>query len=182
MKYKRVILFLCFLSIISASAQEKIEEGSQIEEGDQKKRHSLAFVFGYTHIPNATKDGKTKESVFVPTIGLDYLYEFKEKWFVGGAFDIELGIYEVDYEENELTREIAIVLAGLVGYEVIPGWAVLAGPGVEFETHKNLFIVRFSTEYTFDLGNDWGLYPNFTYDFKKEYSSYELGVGLKKRF
>jgi hypothetical protein len=176
MKYTRIIFFISLLSIIPASAQE------ETEEKEQEKRHSLAFVFGYTHIPEATKDGKTEESVFVPTLGLDYLYEFHEKWFIGGAFDIELGKYEVDFEEEEITREIAVVFAGLVGYEVLPGWAVLTGPGIELEKNKNIFIFRLSTEYTFDLGNDWGVYPNFTFDFKKEYGSYELGVGLKKRF
>jgi hypothetical protein len=182
MKYTRIIFFICLLSIIPALAQEEAQEQEETEESEQEKRHSLAFVFGYTHIPGAIKDGKTEESVFVPTIGLDYFYEFSERWIIGGVFDIELGKYEVDYEEEEITRELAFILAGLVGYEVLPGWGVLAGPGIEFEKNKNLFIIRFSTEYTFELGNDWGLFPNFTYDFKKEYGSFELGLGLKKRF
>ncbi len=176
MKYTRIIFFICLLGTLPVIAQE------ENEEREQEKRHSLAFVVGYTHIPEATKHGKTEESVFVPTLGLDYLYEFDEKWFVGAAFDIELGKYEVDYEDDEITREIALVFAGLVGYEVLPGWAVLAGPGIELEKNKNIFVFRFSTEYTFELRNDWGLFPVFTYDFKKEYGSYELGVGLKKRF
>jgi len=176
MKNLRVIFLMYILTIIPAFAQEKSEEG------EQEKPHSLAFVFGYTHIPEATKDGKTEEAVFVPTIGLDYFYKLNEKWSVGGALDMELSNYEVDFEDDELTREIAIVFGALVGYEMLPGWAFLAGPGVEFERNKNLFILRFSTEYTFELGNNWGLFPSFTYDFKKEYSSYALGVGLKKRF
>ncbi len=176
MKQTRIIFLICLLGILPAIAQEGFEEN------ELETRHSLAFVFGYTHIPEATIDGKVDESVFLPTIGLDYLYEFREKWFIGGAFDVELGKYEVDYKDNELTREIAVVFAGLVGYDLIPGWAVLAGPGIELEKNKNIFVFRFSTEYTFELGNNWGLYPNFTYDFKKEYSSYELGIGIKKRF
>jgi hypothetical protein len=162
--------------MIPAIAQEKIEE---IE---QEKRNSLAFVFGYTHIPAATKDGKKEDAVFVPTIGLDYFYLLNEKWSVGGAFDLELSKYEVPYEGEEISREIAIVLGAMVGYEVLPRWGVLAGPGVEFEKNKNLFIFRMSTEYAFEIGKDWELFPSFTYDFKKEYSTYALGVGLKKRF
>jgi hypothetical protein len=113
---------------------------------------------------------------------LDYFYEFDEKWFLGAAFDVELGKYEVDYKDDEITREIAAVFAALVGYEVLPGWALMMGPGMELEKNKNIFVVRFSTEYTFELGNDWGLFPVFTYDFKKEYSSFELGLGIKRRF
>ncbi len=176
MKYTRIIFFICLLGNLSTHAQE----GSETEE--LEKRHSLAFTIGYTHIPEATKHGKTEESVFVPTLGLDYFYEFDEKWFLGAAFDVELGKYEVDYEDDEITREIAAVFAALVGYEALPGWALMVGPGIELEKNKNIFVVRFSTEYTFELGNDWGLFPVFTYDFKKEYSSYEFGLGLKRRF
>jgi hypothetical protein len=182
MKYTKIIFFVCFLSIIQCFAQEEMDKKEETEEMEQEKRHSLSFVFGYTHIPEATIDGKTEEAVFLPTLGLDYLYEFRKKWFVGAAFDIELGQYEVNFEDDEITREIAAVFAGLVGYELLPGWALLAGPGIELEKNKNIFVFRFSTEYTFELGNDWGIYPNFTYDFKKEFSSYELGIGLKKRF
>lgn len=176
MKHARIIFFICLLSIIPALAQE------ESEEVELDKRNSLAFVFGYTHIPEATKDGKVEEAVFVATIGLDYFYSLNEKWSVGVVFDTELGKYEVDYEDDEISREIAVVLGALVGYEVIPGWGVLAGPGIELEQNKNLFVLRFGTEYTFELGNDWGLFPSFTYDLKKEYSAYALGVGLKKRF
>jgi hypothetical protein len=176
MKHIRFIFLICLLNSIPIFAQENLEER------EEEKPHSLAFVLSYTHIPAATKDGEVEEAVFVPTLGLDYFYSLNEKWLVGAAIDWELGKYEVDYEDNELSREIAIVIGALVGYEVLPGWAFLVGPGVEFERNKNLFVLRLSTEYTFDLGKAWGLFPSFTYDFKKEYSAYALGVGLKKRF
>jgi hypothetical protein len=171
-----ILLHIFILSSIPTLAQE------HLEENEHEKRHWVAIAFGYTHIPEATEDGQLEESVFVPTIGLDYFYKLNEEWFVGGAFDIEVGRYEVDYENEELTRETAIVFGALVGYELLPGWALLAGPGLEIEKNKNLFILRFSTEYTFELGKEWGLFPSFTYDFKKEYSSYAFGVGIKKRF
>jgi len=182
MKYSLFFFIICLLSIVPASAQEKSEDREGQEEEKQEKRQTLAFVFGYTHIPAATKHGKVEDAVFVPTLGLDYFYAFHEKWAVGAAFDIELGEYEVDYEGDEISREIAIVVGAMVGYEVLPGLAIYTGPGIEFEKNKNIFVFRFTTEYTFELGNDWGLFPVFSYDFKKEYSSYALGVGLKKRF
>ncbi len=107
MKYTKIISLICLLGILPAIAQE------EFEKEEVNTPHSLSFVVGYTHIPEATKHGKTEEAVFVPTLGLDYLYEFREKWFVGAAFDIELGKYEVDFEEEEITREIAAVFAGL---------------------------------------------------------------------
>ncbi len=176
MKLFRIVFLICLLTITSGLAQEKSEES------DQEKRHSLAFVFGYTHIPEATKDGKTEEEVFVPTIGLDYFYEFREKWFVGGVLDIELSKYEVDFEGEEISREIAIIFGAMIGHDILPNWAVLVGPGIEFERDKNLLVFRFTTEYNIYIGNNWALSPTFSFDFKKEYSSYALGIGLKKRF
>jgi len=176
MKHLKIIFLIGLLNSFPTLAQE------DMEEREQEKPHALAFVLSYTHIPEATKDGEVEAAVFVPTLGLDYFYNFNEKWLVGAAIDWELGKYEVDYEDDELTREVAVVLGAMLGYEVQPGWAVLAGPGVEFEKNKNLFVFRISTEYTFEMGKDWGLFPSFTYDFKKEYSSYALGIGLKKRF
>lgn len=89
---------------------------------------------------------------------------------------------KVDFKDDEISREIAVIFGVQVGYEVLKGWAILTGPAIELEKNKNLFVIRFSTEYTFELGNDWGLFPNFFYGFKEEYSAYALGIGLKKIF
>ena len=56
------------------------------------------------------------------------------------------------------------------------------GPGIEFERNKNIFILRFNTEYAFELGKDWAIAPCFNYDFKQQYDTYSLGVGLHKTF
>lgn len=88
MRYTRIFFLICLLGIIPALAQE--EE----QEDEFEKRHALAFVFGYAHIPGATKDGKTEEDVFVPSIGVDYFYGLSKKWVVEAVFDMELGSYE----------------------------------------------------------------------------------------
>ncbi len=175
MKSITIVSFMFFLNIIPLFAQDTAED-------EIAKRHSLAFVFSYTHIPEATKEGETEKAIFVPTIGLDYFYKLNEKWILGGVFDVELGRYEVDFKEEEISREIAIIMGAVIGYEILPAWAIMTGPGIEIEKNKNLFVLRFSTEYAFELGNDWELFPNFTYDFKKEYGSYAFGLGIKKRF
>jgi hypothetical protein len=53
---------------------------------------------------------------------------------------------------------------------------LLVGPGIKFEKNKNLFIFRAGTEYEFELGNDWGLFPSFNFDFefKEKYSTWAL--------
>ncbi|MGB5318923.1 hypothetical protein, partial [Eudoraea sp.] len=64
---------------------------------------------------------------------------------------------------------------------IVPGWGIVAGPGMEFEKNKNLFIVRIGTEYEFELGNDWGISPSLNYDFKEQYSTWDFSIGLSKK-
>ena len=96
--------------------------------------------------------------------------------------DIELGKYVVEFQGENLKREAAIVTGLVVGYRILKGWSIFTGPGVEFEKNKNLFILRASTDYEFELGKNWGLAPVFSYDFKKEFGTYSLGIGLSKSF
>jgi hypothetical protein len=141
----------------------------------------MALVFGYTHIPAAFIDGHSRSSVYAPTIGLDYFYQFAERWAIGAVIDLEFENYTVDFNKEELERERAVVTGILVGYELAPHWGIFLGPGVEFEKNENLFILRASTEYTFELGDGWDLFPAFNYDFKKEYSAWSLTIGIAKR-
>ena len=174
---KNIILFGLTLCLTVANyAQEANKE--EVEKGS---RHKIALVFGYTHIPAAFIDGHSRSSVYAPTIGLDYLYQFKERWTIGAVIDLEFANYTVDFNKEDLERERPVVTGILVGYELAPSWGFLLGPGVEFEKNKNLFILRVSTEYEFELGNDWGLFPAINYDFKKEYSTWAINLGISKR-
>jgi hypothetical protein len=174
-RYFSVLIIALFIGFQSY-AQEELEGSS--EKG---KVHTLALVFGYTHIPAAIEEGiKTKE-VIVPTVGVDYFYQFAKGWKIGAVVDLELNTYQVDFNTEALTRENALVTDLLFGYEVVNRWSFLLGPGVEFEKNKNIFIVRASTEYEFELGNGWGLFPSFNYDFKTHYSAYAINIGISKR-
>lgn len=175
---KQFVLFLGALFLgLNATFSQEDEMETEIENP-----HSLALIFSYTHIPEASRDGEEIDFITVPTIGLDYFYKISEKWMLGGAFDMELEKYEVEFEGESLKREIAIIFGAVVAYEILPKWAVFTGPGIEFEKNKTLFIFRFATEYTIKLKNNWAVFPNFTYDFKREFGSYAFGLGLRKSF
>lgn len=170
---KNLLLYLLVLCSMHLMAQESEKEVS--------KPHKIAFVLGLTHIPEAFEEGHLEKSVYVPTIGLDYLYQLNETWKLGLALDLELGSYLVGFNREDIAREKALVTAALVGYEIAPRWGILIGPGIEFEKNKNLFIFRAGMEYEFELGDDWSLFPSFNYDFKEEYSTWALGLGISKR-
>ena len=141
-----MLYVLFMLSAVYAMAQESDKEAI--------KPHKIALVLGVTHIPDAFEEGQFEKAVYVPTIGLDYFYQLDEKWKFGLAVDLELGNYLVDFNRAPLARENALLTAALVGFEIVPGWGIVAGPGMEFEKNKNLFIFRYGTEYEFELGND----------------------------
>ncbi|WP_067144703.1 hypothetical protein [Pseudotamlana agarivorans] len=170
---KRTILTALFLLLIilHLSAQE-----------GEEKRNQVNLVFGYTHIPSAYEEGEKEKAVFVPTIGVDYFRELNEKWVVGAVLDLELANYLVKFNREDLERNRALLIGVLAGYELSEHWGVMAGPAIEFEENKNLFVMRLATEYKIDLGESWLLLPALNFDFKEEYVTWGLSVGLGKRF
>ena len=176
MKKKFTLLLLTLIFGIAGFAQEEHEE--ELEEG---KIHKLALVFGYTHIPSAFEDGHQSKSVFVPTIGIDYFLQFAKGWKIGAVLDLELKNYLLEFNREEIEREKALVTGILIGYEFANRWSFLLGPGIEFEKNKNLFVLRASTEYEFELDESWALFPSFNYDFKEEYSTWSINIGVSKR-
>ena len=170
-------LLIVLLFSFKMNAQDEVES-----ETNEEPKNQITVVIGYTHIPDAFEEGKLNESVFIPTIGVDYFRELNEKWFVGLVLDLELGNYLVNFKREELERNSALVIGALAGYEVAKNWALLAGPAIEFEKNKNLFVFRAGTEYRFKLENNWSILPSVNYDFKEEYSSWSLSVGVAKKF
>jgi hypothetical protein len=174
MKIRPISILLFLLVITPAISQEDNEE--------EQAKHMVVILFGLTHIPETNEDGEVLKSENIPTIGMDYFYKFNPKWSLGLVVDLELGEYAVDFGGENIPRENAVVTGVAVGYNLFKGWSIFAGPGVEFERNKNLFIIRAATEYEFELENNWGLSPALSFDFKKEYSTYSFGVGLSKKF
>ncbi|WP_194766773.1 hypothetical protein [Tamlana sp. I1] len=168
-------LLVFSLFTLSVFAQEENEFTSE-------KKNQINFVFGYTHIPSAFEDGDREDPVFVPTIGLDYFRTLNEKWVLGMILDLELANYIVEFNREDLERDKALLVGVLAGYKVIEELTIMAGPGLEFEDHKNLFVMRIGAEYEIELGNSWLLLPSIDFDFKQEYTSYGLNVGIGKKF
>ena len=174
MKFGPLSFILLLLAITPAFSQES--------EGEEQTKHRVALLFGLTHIPRTIENGEMLKSEELPTIGVDYFYILNQKWHIGVVLDLELGKYAVDFDGENIPRENAVVTGLVAVYRILKGWSIFTGPGVEFERNKNIFIVRASTEYEFELGKNWGLAPALSFDFKKEYFTYSLGIGISKSF
>ncbi|MDO6760736.1 hypothetical protein Q4566_11040 [Tamlana sp. 2_MG-2023] len=176
MKNVLLLLIVFFFFLVKLSAQEN----SEFEVSEEKNQ--INFVIGYTHIPSAFENGKMEDPVFVPTIGIDYFRKLNEKWVLGAILDLELADYLVEFNRGDLERNKAFLIGAVAGYELSEKWSIMAGPAIEFEDHKNLFVMRLAVEYKIDIGNSWLLLPALNYDFKEEYSSWGLSFGLGKKF
>ena len=174
MKIVLCTFILSLLCVTPFQAQETVEE--------KELKHSVALVVGFTHVPRTIEEGETLNSQNLTAIGADYYYHFNQKWKLGVVVDIELGKYAVEFEAEELKRENAFITGLVVGYHILKRWSVYTGPGVEFERNKNIFILRTSTGYEFEIGKNWAIAPVLSYDFKKEYGSYSFGIGVDKKF
>jgi len=98
------------------------------------------------------------------------------------VFDLELANYIVDFNRQPLDRETALVTGVVLGYEFANKFSLLLGPGIEFEKNENLFLVRTSIEYDFEIDKSWSLFPSFNFDYKEEYNTWSLNIGISKKF
>ena len=154
------------------------QEG-EFEPHDEK--HLITLVLGYSYISEGGEEAGTEaDGVFVPTLGVDYLYRLNLKWEIGLMADVEIGHYIIIHKE--LNRENAFVIVGIGAFEISDHWAVFGGGGIELEKHKNLAILRLGTDYNFSLGKGWIIAPVITYDIKEGYDTWSLALALGKRF
>jgi len=172
-----------FLFFINLNAQHNgSDQHSNHKVQEHHKKYKVALTLGMTHIPAAFEHGHEEDAVFVPTIGLDFFYYINHKWNVSFVADLELSDYIVDFKREDLNREKALILTLQAGYEVAPHWAIILGGGLEIESHKNLGVLRLGTEYEIPLGNGWDIAPSLFFDFKEDFSTYALAIGIGKKF
>lgn len=177
------ITVFMLMGISHLHAQEVlVEEEIEIEEEEEIKHFRIGLVLAHTYIPKGTSEGKQVTSI--PAYGLDLEYWVNEKWGLGFHNEVELEMYEV--ETGEMTfieREYPLVVTLDALYKPYKELIFVIGYGVEFEKSENLNLIRFGAEYEFDLGNNWDMSPNFTYDYRFDnYGTYSIGIGVGKKF
>lgn len=176
---------LCLSICLTAQHETSPEfESSEHEttHDDQDHKYKIAIAPGYSLIPAGFDDAGGNESVFAPSIGLDFFYSLNHKFSLGVVADLELANYLVNFDRESLQRERALILALIGTYEVLPQWALLVGGGIELERHKNLGVVRLGTEYEIELGKEWSLGPSLFFDIKEAFSVWAFSVAIGKRF
>lgn len=142
----------------------------------------ISMVVSHTYLPTATATGK--ESLILPSVGLDVEYWLNPFLGIGLHNDLELLVFEVEKEENVFIEREYPVLVTLDGmWKPYRGLVFYGGPGFELEPQENYFVFRIGAEYEVEIKDHWDLFPTFYYDFRKgAYDTFTFGLGVGKRF
>ena len=172
----RKTLFLsvvCFLIGESAIAQEG-------EKKEHRPKIRGAIMMANSHVPNATVEGK--KAAIIPTWGFDVDYFFHPRWSVALQSDIKIQSFEVEEGQAVLERSNPITIAMVIHFHALRHWSFFTGPGYELERHKNLFLVKVGTEYSFEITDNFEIGLNLIYESKNNvYDAWTFGVAFNKK-
>jgi hypothetical protein len=173
----KYLIVLCFIGFTTFSfTQDEKEEKLEME-------HKLSIASGITFVPKTINTKGDVEFSFVPTIGLDYNFDFHRYMGVGIINEIELGKYFIEKDTvTEIEREFAYT--ALLTFNVIPlkNWAIFIGGGAEIDKHKILPVISVGTEYEINFGQSWFGKVQLQYNYLFKYSSFAFGIGFGYAF
>jgi hypothetical protein len=179
-----LLLAMATLCPLRFAVAQEPKAGGAPEEHHAPKRQKFAFYQGTSWIPKARNPSTgEKQTLLAPAYGLVYEYWFTHRVGLGTYDDIDLVNTQVESDDGDLVkRENTVSLTGALVF--VPGkhWTVSAGPGVEFEHHETVWLVRLGAEYGFELPKDWELSVGASYKFKDFYDSWGLGLTIGRRF
>lgn len=150
------------------------------EEAEFKPKVRVAIMMANSHIPKATEGGKSVH--VIPTWGFDVDYYFHPRWSAALQFDVKLQSFEVEENNVELERSYPVAMVAALHYHALRHWSFYAGPGYEFESHENLFLLRVGTEYSFEITENFEIALNLIYENKDEvYDAITFGIAFNKK-
>jgi hypothetical protein len=172
------IIHLPLFVVAPAVTGETIAQESQPNEHNPKIR--AAIMMANSHVPHAT-DGD-KKVMIIPTWGFDIDYFFHARWSVALQGDIKIQSFEVEDDNAELLRSYPVAFTSVLHYHALRHWSFYGGPGYEVEKHKNLFLWKIGTEYSFEISEDFEIGLNLAYENKEDvYDAWTFGVAFNKK-
>jgi hypothetical protein len=169
---------LFVLMMIASAGRLVMAQETESEEFKPIIRGAVMMANSYA--PHATEGGK--EVIIIPTWGFDADYFFHPRWSVALQGDVKLQSFEIEEEQTTLERSFPVSVTGVLHYHALHHWSFYVGPGYEFESHKNLFLVRAGTEYSFEITENFEIALNLIYENKEEvYDTWTFGIAFNKK-
>ncbi|MEL1255328.1 hypothetical protein AAEO57_16175 [Flavobacterium sp. DGU38] len=182
---KKTLFLIAFFCLI---IQNKITAQEQ-EEAAFRPHHQIGISINHVHVFEGRDEEGNRETLTLPAWGIDYTYQFHEKWAIGLHTDFIVEKFKVekvyasgeDKETVERSYPIAPALMGI--YKPNEHWSFLLGFGGEFAKEEDFFLTRAGIEYGYELPKGWEIFGTVSYDFKwNAYDSWGLGLGIAKSF
>lgn len=160
---------------------EHVDEHTEINsEHHEFKSWRIAGGIGISLLPAGNHDSDPVSVLAIPTLGLDFQYWFNPKFGLALKNEFEIVTYVLqDENSSELEREYPLISVLVGMYKIHNGPSFYLGGGIEYEKHKNFFIVKAGAEYELEIGNHWDVTPEIYY-FNKDFDF--GGVGLTITF
>lgn len=174
----KILIILVFLPLVPLFAQADKKEKEEAE-----MIHKLSFSTGITFVPKTISLQGDKEFAFVPTLGLDYNFDFHKYMGIGFINEFELGKYFIERDTTvEVEREYAY--SGIVTFNVFPfrNFSIFVGGGAEIDKHQVLPIISAGLEYELNFGKNWFGKMALQYNYLFKYSSIGFQVGFGYAF
>ena len=186
--YFKNIFFLMMLSFLSCLFFNKIS-AQKSEQKSFNPHHQIGISINHVHVFEGRDNEGNREVLSLPAWGIDYTFQFHEKWalglhtdFVIEKFKIEK-IYANDEDKETVERSYPIAPALMGIYKPNEHWSFLLGFGGEFAKEENYFLTRVGAEYGYELPKNWEIFGTFSYDLKwNAYDSWGIGLGIAKNF
>lgn len=174
-------IFICFICC-KAIAQEEPKNEEKFQP-----YHILGIAISHAHVFAGKDPDGNNTTHSLPSISLDYTFQFHPKWGIGLHTDLILEEFVVEKTGGEEVIErsypIAPALMGI--YRANKHLSFLLGAGVEleFEKDENFFLNRVGVEYSGEMAKGWEAFGALNYDFKwNAYDTWVLGIGIAKSF
>lgn len=175
-----MLLKIRFFMVLILTCLSLLTNAQESEKKAFKPKIRGAIMMANSHVPTATEGGKTV--TVIPTWGFDVDYFFHPRWSVALQGDIKIQSFEVEDGHTSLTRTNPVALAGVIHYHALRHWSFYLGPGYEFESHRNLFMVKAGTEYGFEITENFEIALNLSYENKEEvYDTWTFGIAFNKK-
>lgn len=154
-----------------------------------KPYHQIGISINHVHVFEGRDYDGRREVLSLPAWGVDYTFQFKEKWAVGLHTDFIIEKFKVEKnlsggEEKEIVERSYPIAPALMGiYKPNENWSFLLGFGGEFAREEDFFLTRAGAEYGYELPKGWEVFGTVSYDFKwNAYDSWGIGLGIAKNF
>lgn len=182
---KKTLFLTALLYLI---IQNKIS-AQENEEKAFSRHHQIGISINHVHVFEGRDDEGNRETLTLPAWGIDYTFQFHEKWAIGLHTDFIVEKFKVEKvyasgngkETVERSYPIAPALMGI--YKPNEHWSFLLGFGGEFAKEEDFFLTRAGVEYGYELPKGWEIFGTASYDFKwNAYDSWGIGLGIAKNF